>query len=102
MATQFEDEKISAKHKAQCYSQLDNGKYKVTVRQLFSPSQYVSDGNINFEVVIQADGMSNPQYINEVFGRSEKFLLTKGIYQIIKSQSAHVEILEAPTIAKNT
>jgi hypothetical protein len=72
MAAQFEDEKVPAKQNAHCYIQLDNGKYKVTVRQLFSPNQYVNDGNINFEVVIQADAIGNSQYISEVFWRSKK------------------------------
>jgi len=72
MAAQFEDEKVPAQHNAHCYLQLDNGKYKVIVRQLFSLNEYVSDDNNNFEVIIQADAMSGPEYINEVFWRSEK------------------------------
>lgn len=58
MAAQFSDASIPATHNADLKIELENGLYKVTVRQLFYPDNYLehfdteSEENVSFEIVI--------------------------------------------------
>jgi len=69
MAAQFEDEKIPAKQNADLFIQLDNWKYEVTVRQLFDPNdnEYGAEGEVNFEIIIQADIKKRANQIDKIF-----------------------------------
>jgi hypothetical protein len=69
MAAQYADEKIPAKNKGDLYIDLDNGRYEFQVRQLFDPEDYNYEpkGQINFEIVVQADLNKKIQKVDKVF-----------------------------------
>lgn len=73
MAAQYVDEKIPAKHNADLSITLDKGRYKFQVRQLFNPDDYnfQPKGQINFEVVVQADKLKTVQQVDKVFWLTE-------------------------------
>jgi hypothetical protein len=69
MAAQFVDEKIPSKQNQDLYIQLDNGKYEITVRQLFDPTnyEYEEEEKVNFEIVIQPDIKREVHRLDKVF-----------------------------------
>jgi hypothetical protein len=73
MAAQYVDEKIPAKHNADLSINLDNGRYKLQVRQLFNRDDYnyEPEGQINFEVVVQVDTFKTVQQVDSVFWLTE-------------------------------
>ena len=73
MAAQYIDEKIPTKHNADLSINLPKGRYKLQVRQLFNPGDYNynPEGQVNFEVVIQADKLKTVQQVDNVFWLTE-------------------------------
>jgi hypothetical protein len=69
MAAQSEGEKIPAKQNTDLYIQVDNGKHELQIRQLFDPGNYEleNEGEVNFEIVVDADTKSQIQQIENVF-----------------------------------
>ncbi len=69
MAAQHADEKIPAKHNSDLFIPFDNGRHEFQIRQLFDPEDYKydPDGQVNFEIVVQADTNKNVQQIDKVF-----------------------------------
>jgi hypothetical protein len=73
MAAQFSDVSIPAAHNAKLKINLENGWYKLTVRQLFDPNNYTehsdigSDNNISFEVIITPPSQLIQQPVNGVY-----------------------------------
>jgi hypothetical protein len=69
MAAQYADEKIPAKHNAELCIHLDKGKYEFKIRQLFDPKDYnySSEGQVNFEIVIQPDTNKSIQQVDKIF-----------------------------------
>ena len=54
VAAQFEREKVPSAHNSWQNITLDNGKYNLTIRQLFDPATNEYEvGKINFEIVVQ-------------------------------------------------
>lgn len=57
MTLQFDNEKLPQQYNRDLIIPLDNGRYRVTVRQLFSPEDYSydSEGKVNFEVCFEPE-----------------------------------------------
>lgn len=55
MAAQFEDRKIPAMHRSDLFVPMDNGRYELTIRQMFDPNkpQAKWPDDVNFEVVVK-------------------------------------------------
>lgn len=54
MAAQFEDVKLPETHLQDLYIELKNGKYGLTIRQMYDPENYKREElNFDFEIVIQ-------------------------------------------------
>ena len=73
MAAQFENEKIPSKQNANLYIKLDNGKYEITVRQLFDPAEYEyeDEEKVNFEIVIEPGIKREVQRVDKVFWQAQ-------------------------------
>jgi hypothetical protein len=69
MAAQYAEEKLPAKHNAQSYFLLDNGKYELRIRQLFNPDNLGHDRQeeLNFEIVVQPYIEGRVQIVDKVF-----------------------------------
>ena len=69
MAAQYEDEKIPANHNVNLSLQLDNGRHKFLIRQLFDPEDYEYDpkDKVNFEIIVQKEISKQVQQIDKVF-----------------------------------
>ena len=73
MAAQFSDISIPAAHNVNLKIELENGWYKVTVRQLFDPDNVLeyfeteTDENVSFEVIITPSHELLNQAINKVY-----------------------------------
>jgi hypothetical protein len=69
MAAQFADEKLPSKHQKDKYIELPNGRYSLTIRQLYDPTEIDPDAEnvTHFEVIAgpAADSVSAP--IQSVF-----------------------------------
>lgn len=72
MAAQFKDEKIPAAHNSDWIIKLDNGKYDMTIRQMFDPEDYdyEAEGKINFEIVMQKTNQESAS-ITEIYWWTE-------------------------------
>jgi len=64
-------EKIPSKQNANLYIKLDNGKYEITVRQLFDPAAYEDEEKVNFEIVIEPDIKKEVQRVDKVFWQAQ-------------------------------
>jgi hypothetical protein len=67
IAAQFPDEKLPLKQNVNLYILLDNGKYQVIVRQLFSPADYEHKEVVHFEIVIEAATKSEIHRVDKIF-----------------------------------
>jgi hypothetical protein len=68
IAAQFKDEKMPSVHNSSQSITLDNGKYNLTVRQLFDPATNEYEvGKINFEIVVQTTSPGQNQKVDTVF-----------------------------------
>ena len=69
MAAQFDEEQIPANHNSDLCIKLDNGKYILTVRQMFDPENYEyeqSEKN-DFEIITKVDKNDQTKKIDKVF-----------------------------------
>ena len=66
-------EEIPFKQNANLYIKLDNGKYEITVRQLFDPAEYEykDEEKVNFEIVIEPDIKKEVQRVDKVFWQAQ-------------------------------
>lgn len=73
VAAQFSDETLPLKHNADLAVALDNGDYEFTIRQLFDPndSEYVANGQINFEVLVKPMTRSGVNEVSKIFWQQE-------------------------------
>ena len=73
MAAQFSDLPIPAAHNADLKINLENGQYRITVRQLFNPDNYPghfyteTDDNISFEIIITSITKLVQQKVNKIY-----------------------------------
>ena len=69
MAAQFMDEKIPATHNSSLFVQLNNGKYEITVRQLFDAENYIGDfeREVDFEIIVETGSKKVPDAISQIF-----------------------------------
>ncbi|MGZ3754561.1 MAG: hypothetical protein ACXVAY_12540 [Mucilaginibacter sp.] len=73
MAAQFSDVSIPAAYNADLKIKLENGWYRLTVRQMFDPVNYVehfdseSEGNNSFEIIITPTLKPVKQQVNKVY-----------------------------------
>jgi hypothetical protein len=69
MAAQFADDKIPAEHNSNLSVKLPNGKYELTIRQMFDPEDhdYDPEGKINFEVIVKSATTPSLQKIDSVY-----------------------------------
>jgi len=73
MAAQFSDASIPATHNADLKIGLKNGLYKVTVRQLFDPDNYLehfdseSEEDVSFEIVVTPTTEPAEQQVSSVY-----------------------------------
>lgn len=69
LAAQFEDRKIPAMHRSDLFVPMNNGRYNLTIRQMFSPgsSHAALAGQINFEVVVQKAPENGVQKVASIF-----------------------------------
>ncbi|OCX53950.1 hypothetical protein BEL04_06625 [Mucilaginibacter sp. PPCGB 2223] len=68
MAAQFEDKKIPSSHNSDLRIDLENGFYKVTVRQVSDPdSDIVFDEETNFEIILQKIDTENEEKPANIF-----------------------------------
>ena len=70
LAAQFEDRKIPAMHRADLFVPMTNGRYNLTIRQMFNPNSQREklSGKINFEVVVQkAPEAAGIQKVESIF-----------------------------------
>jgi hypothetical protein len=78
MAAQFSDASIPAAHNADLKIELKNGWYKLTVRQLFDPDNYLqhfdteTKENISFEIIITPSAKLVQQQVNGVYWQDFK------------------------------
>lgn len=71
MAAQFEDEPIPSKHNSQFFTEVDNGYYNVTVRQLFNEDNCNEDGDIHFEIILEKVESEIDEVVQKVFWLDE-------------------------------
>jgi hypothetical protein len=75
MAAQFSDASVPAAHNTDLKIELENGWYKLTVRQLFNPDNYLqhfntgAEENISFEIIITSLTETLQQQVNDVYWR---------------------------------
>jgi hypothetical protein len=69
MAAQYVDEKIPAKHNADLYVALENGRLQFQIRQLFDPQEYTYEleGQIDFEIIVEAEVSKQIHQVDKVF-----------------------------------
>lgn len=70
LAAQFEDRKIPAMHRSDLFIPMDNGRYALTIRQMFNPNGAREKwrDDVNFEVVVQkAQEPIKPEKIHSIF-----------------------------------
>lgn len=73
MAAQFSDASIPSRHNADLNIAVENGEYKVTVRQLFDPDNILpysdaeTDENISFEIIIAPSRELVRPQVNSVY-----------------------------------
>lgn len=69
MAAQFEDRKIPAMHRSDLFVPMSNGRYTLTVRQMFDPGSHraAHAGQVNFEVVVQKAPEAMEQKVESIF-----------------------------------
>lgn len=70
MAAQFEDIMLPESHDEDLFIELENGKYLVTIRQLFNPDEFERNiDNIDFEVIFMKLEKGKEIYnnINKIF-----------------------------------
>ena len=69
MAAQFDKEKIPANHNSDLCIKLGNGKYILTIRQMFDPENYEYDQSEknDFEIITQVDRNDQDKKIDKVF-----------------------------------
>ncbi|MDR3696022.1 hypothetical protein [Mucilaginibacter sp.] len=73
MAAQFSDASVPSRHNADLNIAMENGVYKVTVRQLFDPDNVLqysdteTDENISFEIIIAPSRELVRQQVNSVY-----------------------------------
>ena len=73
MAAQFRESKIPAAHHAGLNIKLDNGRYDLSVRQMFDPTNYDydSEGKVHFEIIVQPATNKQKQTIDKIYWRTE-------------------------------
>lgn len=66
---QLQEEKLPAGHHEDLSIKLDNGFYKVTVRQMFDPDdmETFSDTNASFELIFTQTGITEPIHIKDIY-----------------------------------
>ncbi|TFF35421.1 hypothetical protein [Mucilaginibacter psychrotolerans] len=72
LAAQFLDERIPARHHADLKIELENGWYKLTVRQMFDPDDYeqeFDEEHISFEVIIMPSAQPLLSPVKNVYWR---------------------------------
>jgi len=73
MAAQFSDVSVPAAHNTDLKIELENGCYKLTVRQLFNPDSHMkyfdpeTKENISFEIVLTLSTENIQQQVNDIY-----------------------------------
>lgn len=69
MAAQFADEKLPSKHQEDKYVELLNGRYSLTIRQLYDPADFDQDAEnaTHFEIIAAPASNSVSAQIKEIF-----------------------------------